>query len=312
MTARGSVVTVGTFDGLHRGHLALVDEVLRRAAAAKRRAVLVTFEPHPASTLEPGGAPARLTLREERTELLAQSGLAEVVVLRFDHDLAALSAERFVRDVLQARYDMRELVAGEDHRFGRDREGDRKSLPALGKRIGFEVAIVPPVNDGTGAGISSTAIRRAVADGELGRAAEWLGRPYTVSGTVVRGAGRGATIGMPTINLEGPPAEKALPPDGVWAAWVEWRHGVAGAMLNQGTRPTVGDLRRSLEAHLFGVSADLYGQRVRIEWVARLRDTVRFPSIDALKAQLAMDRENAQAILAPGPWTSMERPVRTR
>ena len=127
---------------------------------------------------------------------------------------------------------------------------------------------------------------------------EWLGRPYRVTARVVPGAGRGKTIGVPTINLEGPFAGKALPPDGVWAARVEWGRGTAGAMLNQGPRPTVGDASRSLEAHLFGVNENLYGRMVRIEWVERMRDTQRFASLDALRAQLGQDREQALAILA--------------
>jgi riboflavin kinase / FMN adenylyltransferase len=308
----GSVVTVGSFDGMHLGHRAVVAEALERARAGGRQAVLVTFEPHPASVLDPRQAPPRLTLGPERREILAELGLDCAVILRFDRALAAMSAEEFVREVLRARYGMRELVLGQDHGFGHGREGDRNSLPALGARLGFGVTVVPPVPDASGQPISSSRIRSALAAGDLRRAAEWLGRPYRISAEVVPGAGRGRSIGVPTVNLAGPLAAKALPPDGVWAARVEWGGGTAGAMLNQGPRPTVGDATRSLEAHLFGFDEDLYGRMVRIEWVERLRDTQKFPSLDALRAQLERDREQALAILARGPWTSTARPTGAR
>jgi len=308
----GSAVTVGSFDGMHLGHRAVVEELVRRARASGRAAVLVTFEPHPGWVLGGEGNPPRLTVGPERTELLAELGVDYALILRFDRGLAAMSAEEFVREVLLARCDMRELVLGEDHGFGHGRTGDRLSLPSLGARLGFGVTILPPVLDRAGAPISSTRIRSALAEGNLEQVEVWLGRPYRISARVVPGAGRGKTIGVPTINLEGSLAGKALPPDGVWAARVEWGGGTAGAMLNQGPRPTVGDATRSLEAHLFGVDQDLYGRMVRIEWVRRLRDTQKFPSLDALRAQLGQDREQALAILAHGPWTSTARPTRTR
>ena len=308
----GSVVTVGSFDGMHLGHRAVVDQLLERARGGGRQAVLVTFEPHPASVLDPENAPPRLTLGPEREELLAELGLDRAVILRFDGELAAMSAEQFVREILLARYEMRELVLGQDHGFGRGREGDRNSLPGLGARLGFGVTVVPPVPDAGGTPISSSRIRSALGAGDLGRAAEWLGRPYRITAEVVPGAGRGKGIGVPTINLAGPLAGKALPPDGVWAARVEWGGGTAGAMLNQGPRPTVGDTGRSLEAHLFGLDEALYGRTVRIEWVERLRDTQKFASLDALRAQLEQDREQALAILARSPWTSTARPTGAR
>lgn len=309
---QGSAVTVGSFDGMHRGHRAVLDELIRRARNAGRAAVLVTFEPHPGWVLGREGMPPRLTVGPERTELLAELGVDYALILRFDRGLAAMSAEEFVREVLLTRCDMRELVLGQDHGFGHGRRGDRTSLPALGVQLGFGVTVVPPVPDRDGAAISSTRIRSALAAGDLAQVEEWLGRPYRISARVGRGAGRGKTIGVPTINLEGALAGKALPPDGVWAARVEWGGGTAGAMLNQGPRPTVGDATRSLEAHLFGVDQDLYGRMVRIEWVRRLRDIQKFPSLEALRAQLGQDREQALAILAQGPWTSTARPIGTR
>jgi riboflavin kinase/FMN adenylyltransferase len=308
----GSAVTVGSFDGMHLGHRAVVAELLRRARHGGRQVVLVTFEPHPGAVLDPGNAPPRLTLGPERKEILAELGLDRAVILRFDRGLAAMSAEAFVQEFLLARHGMRELVLGQDHGFGHGREGDRKSLPALGTRLGFGVTVVPPVPDAQGNPISSSRIRDALAAGDLSRAAEWLGRPYRISAEVVPGAGRGKSIGVPTINLAGPLAGKALPPDGVWAARVEWGGGTAGAMLNQGHRPTVGDPTRSLEAHLFGLNENLYGRMVRVEWVERLRDIQKFPSLDALRAQLERDREQALAILARGPWTSTARPTGAR
>jgi riboflavin kinase/FMN adenylyltransferase len=297
---RGSVVTVGTFDGVHRGHQAIVDEVVRRARRSSRKAVLVTFEPHPAVVLRPDRAPARLTLPAERAAVLAESELDAAVVLRFDKALAALSPEAFVAEVLRRRCGMRELVMGHDHGFGRGRSGDLETMSALGAAHGFEVDVVAPVHDAAGETISSSRIREAIAAGRLAEAAGWLGRPYHVSGEVVVGAGRGRGIGVPTLNLA-PPAGKLLPPDGVYAVRVEWGGGVAGGMMNQGARPTVGDGRRWIEAHLFDFEGDLYGREVRIEWVARLRDIQRFASLAELRVQLDTDREQARTALRSDP-----------
>jgi riboflavin kinase/FMN adenylyltransferase len=307
---QGSVLTVGSFDGVHLGHQALLREVQARASQLGAAAVVVSFEPHPASVLAPERAPARLTTEVERREILAELGPDHLVVLRFDAAMAALSAQQFVQEILLGRCGMRELVIGVNHRFGRGGDGDSLTLPVLGRQLGFRVSVVAPVADEHGEVISSTRIRVALAAGDLRQAARWLGRPYRLSGRVVAGAGRGKTIGMPTLNLEGPPSGKALPPDGVYAARVEWGGGVAGAMLNQGPRPTVGDLSRSVEAHLFDFSQSLYGRMVRIEWVERLRDIQRFPSLDALRAQLGVDRERALEVLSRLPETSTARPIR--
>jgi riboflavin kinase / FMN adenylyltransferase len=293
----GSVVTVGTFDGIHRGHQAVLDEIARRAAAAGRKSVLVTFDPHPLTVVRPDAAPALLTTWAERREVLATTALDYALVLRFDETLRAMSPERFVIDVLLARCGMRDLVIGYDHAFGRGRSGDTDTLRELGARYGFTVDVVGEVDIG-GEPVSSSRVRRAVAAGDLARAAELLGRRYSVSGTVGPGAARGRQIGVPTINLADLSPRKLLPPDGVYAVRVEWAGGRAGGMLNQGGRPTFGEAARTLEAHLFGVDADLYGARVRIEWVAHLREIQRFDSPDRLREQLARDRENAEAALA--------------
>jgi riboflavin kinase/FMN adenylyltransferase len=310
-SAAGSVVTVGSFDGVHRGHRAVIAEAIARARDTNRLSVVVTFEPHPAAVLSARPS-ARLTVGPERLEALAELGIDRLVVLRFDRALAGLDFETFVERVLVRRCEMRELVIGADHGFGKGRSGDRRTLPALGERMGFEVTVVGPVPDAHGAAISSTTIRAALADGDLVRAAKWLGHPYRITGKVVPGAGRGRTIGVPTLNLEPPASDKALPPDGVYAARVEWAGGVAGAMLNQGPRPTVGDARRSIEAHLFGFDGNLYGRTVRIEWVARLRDVRRFDSIDALRRQLEQDKAGAIAALTAASGTSTASPVEAR
>lgn len=293
----GTTVTVGTFDGVHLGHQAVIREIVARAQAAGRRSVLLTFDPHPLEVVNPAAAPPLLTTGPERREALAQTGLDWVVLLRFDRALAALGPEDFVRDVLVAGCGVRELVIGYDHGFGRGRSGDVETLRRLGDRHGFAVDIVAPV-DVTGQRVSSTLIRRAVAGGDLATAARLLGRPYSVTAPVGHGAGRGRQLGVPTINLVGVPPRKLLPPDGVYAVRVEWRGGTAGGMMNQGGRPTFGEGERALEAHLFGVDADLYGEWVRLSWVRRLRDVARFPTPGALRAQLDRDRAAAQAALA--------------
>ena len=293
--APGATVTVGTFDGVHLAHRAVLDETVRRATAAGQQSVLVTFEPHPLEVVRPARAPALLSTPLERRAALAETGIGHVLVLAFDAAMAALPPERFVREMLMARTQMRELVIGYDHGLGRDRTGDVDALRAIGEADGFSVTVVPPV-EVDGVRVSSSVIRQAITEGDLGLAARLLGRPYRVSGPVVQGERRGRVLGVPTINLEVPP-RKLLPPDGVYAVRVEWRDGAAGGMLNQGPKPTFGEGRRTLETHLFGVARDLYGEWVRIEWVARLRDVQRFGSPAELVEQLERDRSAATAAL---------------
>jgi riboflavin kinase/FMN adenylyltransferase len=293
----GSTVTVGSFDGVHLGHQAVLREIAARAGAAGRASVLVTFEPHPLEVVNPQAAPPLLTTGPERREILAQTPLDYALFLRFDRQLAGYSPEEFVTRVLLDRCGTRELVIGHDHGFGRGRSGDVETLRRLGRQHGFEVDVVGAVDFGD-QHVSSSRIRRAIAGGDLVTAARMLGRPYQVSGVVGHGERRGRLLGVPTINLTGVPPQKLLPPDGVYAVRVEWRGGRAGGMMNQGPRPTVQDSRRSLEAHLFDFDGDLYGEWVRVEWVERLRDVERFASLDALQQQLQRDRARALAVLA--------------
>ena len=293
----GSVVTVGTFDGVHRGHRQVLDEIVARARASGRLSVLVTFEPHPLAVVNPAAAPPRLTTSDERMEALATCELDRVLVLRFDHDMAALEPEQFVERVLLQQCGMRELVIGHDHGFGRGRRGNVPMLRAMGATRGFSVDVVTEVLAAGGQPISSTAIRRAVAGGDLTTAQRLLGRRYSVSAVVERGAARGRTIGFPTLNLAIPPG-KLMPPDGVWAVQAETPAGRFGGMMNQGHRPTFDDGRRLLEVHLFGFEGDLYHQHVRIEWIAPLRAIQRFDDVTALRQQLERDGERARAVLA--------------
>lgn len=292
----GTVVTCGTFDGVHRGHQAVLAEITRRARAQQLQTLLVTFEPHPLEVVNPAAAPKLLTLTAEKRELLAQTELDRLEVLPFTKELSQLAPEAFVRDVLRARLGMRELVLGFDHGFGRGRSGDVALLRTLGAADGFAVDVVDPVLDG-GQPISSTLIRTAVAHGNLDAAARWLGRPYSIQGLVERGAGRGRTIGVPTANLATPDPRKLLPPDGVYVVRVAWRGKRYGGMMNQGSRPTFGLEARVLEVHLFDFTGDLYGETVTVEWVRRLRDVQAFPDRDALVAQLGRDRAAARASL---------------
>ena len=291
-----TVVTVGTFDGVHLGHRAVLEEIHRRAQASQLTSVLVTFEPHPLEVINPAAAPPLLTLADEKRMILAQMPVDQVAFVPFTEELRNYPPERFVREVLEARFHIAELVIGHDHGFGRGRAGDVELLRQIGLADGFAVDVVPAVLL-DGRPVSSTMIRRAVAGGDLETAARALGRPYSVSGVVERGAGRGRSIGVPTINLAPPSPRKLLPPDGVYACAVAWKGGFHGAMANLGPRPTFGEPARTLEAHLFGHAGDLYGEHVAVEFVRRLRDVIRFPSVDALKDQLGRDREAAVAAL---------------
>src|SRR4051812_20137348 len=254
----GSTVTVGSFDGVHLGHQAVLQEIGRRARAAGRASVLVTFDPHPLEVVNPGAAPPLLTTGAERLEILVQSPLDYVLLLRFDRYLAGLTPDGFVREVLLERCAVKELVIGHDHGFGRGRSGDVETLRQMGAAKGFQVDVVEPV-DYAGQHVSSSRIRRAVAGGDLLSAAAMLGRPYGVVGQVGEGEHRGRALGVPTINLTGVSPRKLLPPDGVYAVVVEWRGGRAGGMMRQGPPPPLDGGRGTLGGHPFHFHRKLFG-----------------------------------------------------
>lgn len=292
----GTVLTVGTFDGVHRGHVALLESLVQRARETQLHAVLVTFDPHPLEVVNPAAAPPLLTVASERLEALAGTGVDYVAVLPFTHELQRLAADEFVDRVLLERFRMRELWMGHDHHFGRNRSGDVALLRALGAARGFKVEVLPPVMASEGA-ISSTAIRRALAGGDLAHAAEGLGRPYAISGRVVPGAGRGRAMGFRTINVALPSARKLLPPEGVYVVRVHTSLGSYGGMMNLGPRPTFGEAEVQLEAHLFDADGDFYDAPVRVDVLGWLRETQRFSGPEALAEQLRQDEKAARAAL---------------
>lgn len=294
---KGTVITVGTFDGVHRGHRDVVERLVARSRSLKIPSVLVTFEPHPLEIVNPSAAPLLLTTHYEKLEVLSETGVDYVAVLPFTPELAAYSAEDFVELVLRRRFRLRELLIGYDHGFGRQRAGNVEVLRTLGDRDGFGVEVVDPVATPDGHSVSSTSIRRAIAGGDLERAAAGLGRPYSASGRVLEGSQRGRTIGFPTVNLGAPPARKLLPPEGVYAVRVQTPRGPVGGMMNLGPRPTFGDPATSLEAHLFDTSGDLYGAHVRIDFVSRIRETRKFASAEQLSKQLRHDESDARSAL---------------
>ena len=293
----GTAVTVGSFDGVHRGHRLVLDRLATRARELGVQSVLLTFDPHPLEVVNPAAAPPLLTVGEERSEVLVESRLDYAVVLPFTPALAQYDAAQFVDDVLLRKLRMRELFVGYDHGFGRGRSGDADVLKALGASRGFRVTIVPPVMGRDDRPVSSTSIRRAVAGGDLARAADGLGRPYALAGRVVPGAGRGRTIGFRTINLAAPSRRKLLPPEGVYAIVAHTATGAYGGMLNLGPRPTFGDATTTIEAHLFDADGDWYGTRVRIDFIAKLRETRKFADAVALVRQLRADEEGARVVI---------------
>jgi len=292
-----SAVAVGNFDGVHRGHKALVAAAVARARETGGAAVVLTFDPHPARVLRPDAAPSALSTLAQKEELVTALGIDRLVALAFDERLAALSPAAFVREVLGSMLGARHVVVGESFRFGHAREGDARTLEALGGREGFDVQVVPPVLH-AGRPISSSRVREALAAGDVGEAAQLLGRPYALDGRVVRGDGRGRTLGVPTANLRAD--DQLLPARGVYAGRAlvpsgEWRT----AVVNVGERPTFGGTGLVVEAHLVDFTGDLYDARVRLSFHARLRGEERFQSAQALVERIQADVRAARELLPP-------------
>jgi riboflavin kinase / FMN adenylyltransferase len=292
-----SVIAPGNYDGVHLGHQALLRTARAHAQAHGLRTQALTFDPHPLALLAPERPPARLTTIERRRELLLRAGADAVIVQPFTREFAALEPEAFVQALLQ--HQARALVVGPDFRFGRDREGDVALLERYGARNGLSVIVEPPVMVG-GMRVSSSAVREAIAQGDVQRASVLLGHVHEIEGEVVRGDQRGRTLGFPTANVR---ADVVLPPaDGVYAVVARVVSGARAAdgllrgVANLGQRPTFA-AGRSLEVHLFDYDSDLYGVRLRVGFVTRVRPERKFGGIDQLRAQIALDCESARATL---------------
>ena len=278
-------VTVGVFDGVHLGHQELLRRLATEAAARSAVATVVTFEPHPLAVLAPEKSPERLMTSERRLQLLLESGAAAVASLRFDRRTAALSPEEFVREVLVGELRTRVAVVSAAFRFGSGARGDAAALRRIGNEQGIETVEIRPVTT-NGRRVSSTRIRTALRAGDVTTAAELLGRPHLVEGVVERGIGRGRTLGFPTANLGG--IEVLLPAEGIYAAWAEWEGNRRPAAVHVGRRLTF-EGASTVEAHVLDFDGELYGRRMALGLVRRLRDDVRFAGPAELAAQIARD-----------------------
>jgi len=292
----GSVVCIGAFDGLHLGHQALVQHVVARARQCGLAAVALSFEPLPREFFAPATPPPRLWLPRAKFEGLTRLGADVVGLLRFDTKLATLSADAFVEQVLVQRLAAHEVWVGPGFCFGHRRCGNLATLQAAGRRWGFSAGEISPLLM-EGKRVSSTQIREALAVGDFNTATHLLGQPYLISGRVVHGAHLGRTLGYPTANLRF--AGKVPSLQGIYATWV---HGVGEkpwpSVSSFGTRPTVGGVELLLESHLFDFSGDLYGQRLEVEFVSRLRAEEKFPDLPSLVAQMNLDAAKARALLS--------------
>jgi riboflavin kinase/FMN adenylyltransferase len=292
---QGSVVTIGTFDGIHPGHRALIDSLLAHGRRLGRPAMMLTFEPMPREYLAAANPPARLTSWRERWRVLQRTGLSYVLQLRFDEKLRCVTGEGFTK-LLANELKAAAVVIGHDFKFGRNGEASAPMLREAGARHGFEVDVVEPVLI-DGERVSSSAIRAALAAGDLKKAERLLGRPYSMVGRVVLGQQLGRDLGFPTANLR--LGRKRTPLQGIFAVRVHGIDGLPNApgVASLGTRPTVGGTVPLLEAHVFDYSGDLYGREIEVEFVSKLREELCFASLDELVVQMNEDAAQARALL---------------
>ncbi len=287
------MVTVGSFDGVHRGHWTVLEEIRERAEQTGRRSVLVTFDPHPLRIVRPEFAPLLLTTPLEKKEILAESGVEYAVFISFTKTLSRYEPRRFVEEILVERLHVKELVIGYDHGFGRDRSGNVDTLREIGAELGFAVDVVPPVA-ADGASVSSSRIREAVATGRMREAEVCLGRPYSMRGVVVRGEGRGHQLGFPTANLTVAERDKLVPPPGIYAVEGVLRSGTHAGALHLGPRPTFKGSPPSIELHLLDFDEDIYGHEVRVDFIEYLRPVLPIDGVKTLVAQKKKDVQLAR------------------
>lgn len=293
-----AIVTSGTFDGVHFGHHKILKRIVRTAKEVGGKSVVLTFWPHPRFVLFPDEKTLKLlTTFDEKAKLLEEVGIDYLIKVKFDVEFSQLSSEGFVQSMLVNKLKTKKLVIGYDHRFGKNRTGSFEYLKENSHRYGFEVEEISR-QDIDDVGISSTKIRQALSQGEVDKAAEYMGRPYSIQGKVVVGKQIGTSLGYPTANILVSEDYKLIPADGAYAVTVMVNEQKYKAMLNIGIRPTVGGLSRVIETHLFDFNEDIYGAIITIDFASYLRSEMKFESLDGLKMQLAKDALLAKKRLA--------------
>jgi riboflavin kinase/FMN adenylyltransferase len=292
---RRCVVALGNFDGVHLGHRAILNAALDYARHDGARSIALTFDPNPAKVLVPARAPRMLMTLADKLDCLAAAGLDAAVVVPFTHKLSLLSPQEFAREYLVERLQVAAVVVGHNVTFGHNRAGNARVMAELGERLGFEVIVIGPITV-SGIEVSSTAIRRMIADADLRQAARLLDRNHFLRGPVVKGRQRGHQLGFPTANLES--LTECLPPDGVYATRLVLPYGAFPSITNIGMRPTFAEPARTIETHVFDFDRDLYGITVKLELIERVRPERKFESGEALARQIATDVRRAREILA--------------
>ncbi len=292
-----TMITIGTFDGVHLGHRVILDKLVLRAKSEQKTSILVTFEPHPRKLLFPEKPIQLLTPVEEKIRLIEACGIDHIVVVPFTHEFAALDAAAYISDFLVARFHPAAIIIGYDHRFGHDRTGDIKLLQKMQDQYGFQVYEIPAqvIDD---AAVSSTKIRKALHEGRVKDAAEMLGRNYTLAGKVVHGAKLGTAIGFPTANIRPLSGEQQIPAIGIYAVLVKYGEQLLRGMMSIGYNPTVTDEQiLRLEVNILDFKQQIYGEILEIMFIERLRDELKFDSLDQLTEQLKLDEINTRKIL---------------
>lgn len=290
-----SIVTLGNFDGLHLGHQELLKMVMKRARETGALSLVVTFRPHPLKILAPEKCPPLISIYEEKIQLFEKLGIDVLVKIPFTLDFSAMSPEDFVTDILCNTLGAKEIFVGYNYRFGKGREGNVQTLKKLGERLGFIVREVEQVSL-NGEVISSTKIRDLLSDGEVEHASRLLGRPYAITGIVVKGDGRGKILGFPTANIA--PKHEIIPPDGVYAVRLSVREKYYDGIANIGLRPTFNKQSHTIEVHVFDFNEDIYGEEISLFFFGKIRKEKKFKNADDLIRQIRFDIETAKKILA--------------
>lgn len=288
-------LAIGVFDGVHRGHQAVISTSAEHARGANGTPVVVTFDPHPEKVLRPDRAPHLLTATQHKIALIRELGVGNLLIIHFDKEFAGTEPEHFVDALVNHSKPLREICVGHEWSFGKNRRGNLDLLKKLGGKFNFNVVGIPPVKI-KDAVVSSTAIRQAIEKGDFARATEMLGREYTILGTVIHGDSLGKKIGFPTANLSA--HNEQFPPNGVYAAVARLTDGMHRGVINLGVRPTISDgkLERVLEIHLFDFDRDIYGRDVEVRFLKFLRPEKKFANLDALVQQIRRDVEQARAV----------------